>query len=70
MEKVHKPVTQRTIVIGQIHEVMFNCSNNKRSSDTKFWRGGDGEGWVGGLGLVDACYYTQNRWTIRSYCTA
>lgn len=36
MEKVHKPVTQRTIVIGQIHEVMFNCSNNKRSSNTKF----------------------------------
>ena len=36
MEKVHKPVTQRTIAIGQIHEVMFNCSNNKRSSNTKF----------------------------------
>ena len=70
MEKVHKPVTQRTIAIGQIHEVMFNCSNNKRSSNTKFWGGGDGEGCLGSLGLVDASYYTQKRGTLRPYCTA
>ena len=31
MEKVYKPMTQRTIAAGQIHEVMFNCSNNKTS---------------------------------------
>ena len=31
---------------------------------------GVGEGWTGSLGLVDANYYVQKRYTTRSYCTA
>ena len=31
---------------------------------------GEGEGWTGSLGLVDANYYIWNGQTTRSYCTA
>ena len=32
--------------------------------------GAVGEGWIGSLGLADANYYIQNRYTTRSYCRA
>ena len=31
---------------------------------------GEGVGWTGSLGLVDANYYIQNGSAMRSYCTA
>ena len=54
------------------NELIYKTETDSQTQKTYLWLPvgqGEGEGWNGSLGLVNANYYVYNVWT-RSYCIA
>ena len=55
------------------HKPVYTTETDSQTGRIDLWlpRGREeGVAWTGSLGLVDANYYTENGWAMRSYCTA